>query len=372
MIYFRKRTDFTIYKYANETRFDIPVEAYADETGTITVAAGDAVISDADNWLVKDGRLYSIVSVQPGKTSTEITVGDPLRMFARTVAGLNIWTIWFDVALHGGGETEFLQSLFSDYVIAPDDTEYAMSYVSVDGDAGLPFAFFNDMESMAGDPSFSVANLVSSLTIDIYQYLRRIRAEEDVFLTLTMDGNDLKIYVSQRTFATKNLAPGDGNTFIEEHAYGSADTVGRGTVFVWLQGASDFYDWTFEYYLTEDGEITDTAPTPRVHGQWKSVIVELKVPGSTPVADLPDKAQEAADNAAASLFGDRVMGTHQIAFWSDTELALGDVVVMRVDGVRVCGSVSEVRSVSGNPRKRYTTGDLCTTLTQKLKRGDSK
>ena len=139
---------------------------------------------------------------------------------------------------------------------------------------------------------------------------------------------------------------GDGHTRLISSSM-SGDAVAKITV-VYPTGENT-YAHTY-WYLAADGSISNSAPANRADGKW--ALIEIGEDD-----DQREKVQELVDGNARS---------YKIEFWSDVDMAVGDTYRMRLNGAVFDGVVTAKFLSSADNRIRYSSGDLATTLTERV------
>lgn len=335
MIYLKTRRTFRTYKQIDEVSFDLCLDSYEDDGGSVVVPGPAADMDDVGAWLIHSGRVFLISSVVPGEERTTIKTAPPGAIFDRPV-------------VYPGASTTtaaFLAGVITSGWIAQTDPMYQVSALRIS--IGTSRAMIKPDEVIAAEEALEEGETLGVVLFDLAAYLRKLRSSFDVFLDFDFAGDDLTVQICEHTYAERNIVFADGASILDKEAYGGTDTVAKVTVL--CNGAAT------DFYLDEYGDIQTSVPTARVQGRWATVIA-------------PDEAEEdEIAEAAARAFGDGA-GAHKVEFWSDTELALGDAAVMRLRGRRVIGCISRIDRRSDDLRNHYTTGDLVTTITEMIRK----
>jgi hypothetical protein len=145
---------------------------------------------------------------------------------------------------------------------------------------------------------------------------------------------------------THTLVDGDGLTQLISNSV-SGDAVAKVTV-VYPTGENT-YAHTY-WYLAADGSISNSAPANRADGKW--ALIEIGEDD-----DQREKVQELVDGNARS---------YKVEFWSDVDMTVGDTYKMRLNGAVFEGIITAKFQSSADNRIRYSSGDLATTLTERV------
>ena len=107
------------------------------------------------------------------------------------------------------------------------------------------------------------------------------------------------------------------------------------------------------YYLSADGKVTTQEPVFRAEGKWEVLALDE-------TEDLEEKVQDIFSQNSNS---------HKIEWRSTKPYDLYDTVVLRLDGGLMSSYVSYIGISSAYARFYYKSGELATTLTERLKGG---
>ena len=105
------------------------------------------------------------------------------------------------------------------------------------------------------------------------------------------------------------------------------------------------------FYLSADGDVTREEPVFRAEGKWEVLALEE-------TEDLEEKVQDIFSQNSNS---------HKIEWRSTKPYELYDTVVLRLDGGLMASYVSYIGVSSADHRYYYKSGELATTLTERLK-----
>lgn len=333
MIYFKGRSDFVTYRKADVISYDICLDSYKDDASVVIAPWGAADMDDIGAWLIRKSRPYLISAVSPADDSVTIRIMPPQKVFDREIVYPG----------EGASTAAFLASVIQTEFINQSDPMYRVAALRVVQDTDR--AFIKPDEVLDAEAELAEGEAPGTVLFNLYDYVVKLRNCHDVFVDFSVSGDVLTATIREHVFRTYNVVFGDGHSVLDSQSFGDADTTAKVTVFRG-NAATDFY-------LKEDGAITTEPPSPRVPGAWATVLAD------------EDASEEDIEELAEDAFGDGC-GAHKVEFWSDVDLALGDVVTMRLDGKRVVGSVSRIDEASGNVRRHYATGDLATMLTEQI------
>ena len=327
MVYIKSLSEFRTRKMIQDISHKYPLGSYADDSGSVVVPERAADIGDAGSWLIALGKVFYISSVVPGDGKTTIKIEPPHKAFDRQV-----------VYPGGAGTTAaFLAGVLESEFRAQTDPAYRIGALRVVSATNRAFIKPDEV----GDDT------TETIIFYLYNYIVKLRNSYNIYLDFSFSQNVLTVTICEHEHGEHNIVFGDGKSILDSEAYGGSDTVAKVSV---LHGQN-----RTDFYLTEFGGIQNTVPAVRVPGSWK--IVKAK----------DDATEDELLEDAKRAFGDGA-GAHKVEFWSEREMALGDVVVMRLNGVRVVGCISAVSLESGNARWHYAVGDLDTTLTAKIRK----
>ena len=105
------------------------------------------------------------------------------------------------------------------------------------------------------------------------------------------------------------------------------------------------------WYLSEDGEASQTIPARRAAGEWKTIAV---------------KKPEEIEKKVLETFA-KNKANHKLEFWSTRDLAVHDDCTFLVYGEQLQSYISYKRKSSEDKRFYYKSGELATTATEKLR-----
>lgn len=210
------------------------------------------------------------------------------------------------------------------------DTVYAMPYMTAQTTS-------TTVSTVSPDTTNGIYNF--------YEYLAKMRRMYGIFLQFIPNGNDLNIYVGKKNSVIQKIDFGNTRYKLKNENY-SMNSVAKITVLCEEDNSTS--DW----YLMDDGQITSSPPeSGRATGRWDTIFV----------TNTEDILNTVTDTFA------RNSHSHSIEFMTDVQIPFFSNVQLRI-GNRVLSSyISSVRKQSGNDMWIYKSGELRTTLTEKLK-----
>lgn len=313
----KQMTDFRTYRPLSVSAYDVALASRASYKSSVTVRVGEASQLDSGAWLVLNGRLWVVETVNPGELKTVIRCLDGLTAFDRDV----FYTAPADGQTLGGFIAETLEREFK----AQSDSFFARPYLDI---------------TSADTTAFVAPETDDNGIFNVLDYLMMADEKHNVLTSLAISGNTLCVQIGHRQPVQRQVVFNDGHAELVRQAY-SKNAVAKVTTV--LDGEKT--DW----YLSATGEISNEPPAQLATGGW--VIQPV-------VSDAEEKVQEIFWKNAAS---------HIIEFWSDRAYELGDPVRFRINDGIFEGSISFVGLKSGDKRTYYKSGELKTTLVEHLR-----
>lgn len=314
LAYIKSIRDFAISAVVQVSSWDLPIAGYGD-TGSLTLLGAAAAGHEGD-WLIMGERIYLISQTDYNRGVTTVTVQMPHKAFDRGLHYIN-----------AAASTERLieLTLANEYKTAADDY-YAMPYLSIsrqtETDLVTPelsnglYKLSDYIEAVAASVACDMSCTDTALNVAIHA---RERKSHKIVLNTNL--HQLKTRACSRDMASKV-------SVIEPESGANAD-----------------------YYLTETGTVSPTAPSARVAGRWISVT---------------RSADEDAYAAAVKAFADN-QTSHKIEFYGRELLGLYDTVTMRPGDTVESYQITGIRRAATDDRYLYTCGDLPVTLTDRVR-----
>lgn len=314
--FIKRRKDFRTYAAAEVVSWDVPLASIADDVGTI-VLYGTAVTRGSEgDFLIMDGHIWLVEQVAPDQQQTTVTVGDVAGAFDRLLPFVE------------AGETigAFLAQQLTDHYKEVSDANYRMPYLRVTN--------LDNTEYLGPTVTDGLFNLRT--------YMRKVNRLRDVQVRFSIDRDYLNILIEPRQRPSHKIIFEDGTSQLISRSY-SRSSVAKVTAYQNGVGHT--------YYLTDVGDVTDTEPLRRAEGKWEVLALDE-------YADLEERVQD--------LFSQN-SNSHKIEWKSPKEYSLYDTVVLRLDGGLMSSYISYIGISSDDNRFYYKSGELATTLTERLK-----
>lgn len=333
-VFVKSFTTYRTIKQASTISCSLILDSLERESSTIAVAGAAIDRSDAGNWLIADGQVFRIADVKPETDRTTLTLEEPLQAFQRLL----------ELEIQPNDQTVggFIADQLQKHWAACDDPAYALPYLSV---------------SVSDTTAFVPPELDSSGCFSLPDYARLMRKAYRVTLRFADAGSSLACTAQAVPATSRQVSFEDGRSQLQSVAYsysglakvtalqdidtGEKDAAGNA---VYLRERSN-------WYLSEDGEISQLIPARRAPGEWGRVHVKGN-------EDVRAKVVEAfAKNKA----------NHKLEFWSLLDLNVQTDCTFLVYGQLLRSYISYKRKSSTDNRFFYKSGELATTATEKLK-----
>lgn len=312
-------SDFVTYRQMNVLTYDLALESRDEYKSSVTAPVDAASQTDRDAWFVFRGNIWLLSTVTPKNETTSLRLLDPINAFDRDV--------FYTAPADGTTMEAYIASLLETEFKAQADPFFAMPYLDI---------------SCTGETAFVAPEADDNGIFNVLDYLRQADETYGIRLQMKLSGKKLCVQIGHRASTARQVLFNDGHAQLVKQAY-SNGSIGKVTT---LQDGV-VTDW----YLSLDGQITNSAPAERAPGGW-----ELKVIGSDD--DAAEKAREIFDKNAAS---------HKIEFWSDQNYEMGDPVRFRINKSIFDGAITFVGIRSGEKRTYYKSGELAISLVDKLR-----
>lgn len=298
--------------------YEMPI--FSDDNATGQISFPGTLSTDyVGNWLEMGERLWIIKGIKPCDGMTNVTVADAFNAFYRN----HIYpTIYSTVG-------EFLAAIFTQNYKQQTDTEYAMPYLEITNTDETPII---------------IPSLISEKLFNACDYLHTV-SRRGVKIAIVPSGDLLYITIMTRGTEPLRLTFANGHNDLISQEY-SNTSVSKVTAVI--NGANSYF------YLQADGTISQTEPTPRIKGDWITIVT--------------DAGRVQQDVAAAFAQNSESL---KVEFYSDREIEHDCPVEMWLNSQWVRAIISSV-SISGKDnRYHYKAGSLATTVTDKLRRTSS-
>ena len=329
--YIKRSSDFKTVLMGTAESWSLPVASADGDTGQLALAEY-APAEHTGNWVYVLGQIYRIAQATPSNNQFTATLADPATAFDRQA-------IWPDAPETTYGA--FIKAALERDYLNCADAAYKVPYLQITN---------TDTTALA------VPELDDTKLYKLSDIITTARAA-GVRIRFGIDGDKLAVDISTGTGTEHNILFTDGRAQLETESY-SADTTAKVTVLQAQKKAEDANkDAPTEYvahtfYLSADGEITETAPTDRAEGKW---------------AYITCKADETPADKAAEVFAANA-NSYKIEFYSSRRYALYDRVRLRLHGAVFATRITGITLKSGDDRYLYRCGELATTIQQKVKK----
>lgn len=315
--YLKRMSTFATYQQVEVVAWDAALASIYDDVSQFTVLGKEVEFSSAGDWFICGDFLGVVAEVSPEAGQTSLKCYEAATAFKRPIVPAAAGTYvepWLKTAI----ETNFK---------AATDTAYAMPYLTVTVDSSTAF--------VGPDTEDGLFNIKS--------YLAKVRRVKSVFVEYEIGRASLGVSIKAKAIPTRNIFFSDGRHEIVGQSY-SDSSVAKITAY--QSGAGT------DYYLMADGSITTTPGTAtRAAGAWKTLVVD----------DGSDVLVSVTDAFAANSH------SHKIEFRSAEKYNFYDNVAINKDGRVVNSYISSIRIDGGDARYLYKSGELKTTLSDKLK-----
>lgn len=333
-VFVKSFASYRTIKKATALNHSLVLDSLEHETSTITVKGSAIDRSDAGNWLIVEGQVFRIADVKPQEKQTALTLESPLDAFQRP---LELEAQASDQTVGG-----FIAAQLQTHWVACDDPVYAVPYMVV---------------SYSGTTPFVAPETDSSGSFSLPDYARLMRKIYRTTVRFSDSLNRLRCTIETAPAAARQISFQDGHSQLQSVAY-SFSGLSKITVLHDIDtgekdanGQAIYIRERSNWYLSEDGQITQLIPARRASGEWGQVYVK----GS---ADIRAKVEEAfAKNKA----------NHKLEFWSDRDLTVMADCTFLVYGQLLRSYISYKRKSSTDGRYYYKSGELKTTAAEKLK-----
>ncbi len=329
--YIKRSSDFRTVLMGTAESWSLPVASADGDTGQLALAEY-APAEHTGNWVYVLGQIYRIAQATPSNNQFTATLADPATAFDRQA-------IWPDSPETTYGA--FIKAALERDYLNCADAAYKVPYLQITN---------TDTTALA------VPELDDTKLYKLSDIITTARAA-GVRVEFGVSGDKLAVNIATGTGTEHNILFTDGRAQLETESY-SADTTAKVTVMQAQEKAEDANkDAPTEYvahtfYLSANGEITETAPTDRAKGKW---------------AYITCKADETPADKAAEVFVKNV-DSYKIEFYADRRYELYDRVRLRLHGTVFETRITGITLKSGDDRYLYRCGELATTIQQKVRR----
>lgn len=334
VVFVKSLATYRTIKQATVISSDLVMDSLTYEASTIKVSGMGITRSDAGSWLVVDGTVFRISDVRPAGGNTTLTLESPLDAFQRPLE-LETQPVTQTV---GGFVSALLQSQWA----ACDDPVYAMPYLVVSNLDTTPFVPPETDESA----SFTLPD-----------YVRLMRKTYRTTVQFSDEQGCLACTVFAAPAAKRQISFEDGRSKLTSVTYsvsGLAKLTAIQDIDTGEKDASGNPIYVRErstWYLSEGGEISQLIPARRAPGEWGQVYLKGSDDVRTKVAEKFAKNKT----------------DHKLEFWSTIDLPVQADCTFMVHDQLLHSHISYKRKSNDESRYFYKSGELATTVTEKLK-----
>lgn len=325
--------------------YDLCLDSVEPAGSSVTLVGQGIPRSFAGSWLVIDRNLFSIDQITPQDGRTVLQLLAPGDFFDRKLL--------YTAPAAGATCGDFIAQVLQENWIDQADGVYAMPYMNVSTLDNVPFI----------EPTLDDYGLFS-----LSDYIRLVRRLRGVLTTFQVQQDTMVVRILDTPTTTHSVVFNDGHSQLETAAYSKSgaakittihpvaiitgyDDRGRPLYELDQNGEIVYDTQTQDWYLSISGAVTPTVPGARASGEWLTLTVRTK--------DDPElKAQEQFAKNAES---------HKLEFWSDRNLDVLDACAFRVYDEVLSSYISYKGRRSTDGRWFYRSGELATSMTEKLK-----
>ena len=314
--FIKRRKDFRTYAAAEVVSWDVPLASIADDVGTIVLYGTTVTRGSEGDFLIMDGHIWLVEQVAPDQQQTTVTVGDVAGAFDRLLPFVE------------EGETigGFLAQQLTDHYKEVSDISYSMPYLQITN--------LDNTEYLGPTVTDGLFNLRT--------YMRKVNRLRDVQVKFSIDQDKLNILIEPRQRPTHKIIFEDGTSQLLSRSY-SRLSIAKVTAY--QKGVG------YTYYLSADGDVSDVEPERRAEGKWEVLALE---------------EHEVLEERVQDIFSQN-SNSHKIEWRGTKQYELYDTVILRLDGGLMSSYVSYIGTSSNDNRFYYKSGELATTLTERLK-----
>ena len=314
--FIKRRKDFKTIASAEVVNYDVPIASISDDVGTILLYDTTVTRGNEGDFLIMDGHIWLIEQVAPTDMQTTVTVADVAAAFDRLLPFVE----------EGDSIGSFLERQLVDHYRNISDLDYR-----------LPFLEITNLDNTEyHGPTVTVG------LFNLRTYMRKVNRLRDVQVLFFVSRDKLNILIHPRQRPSHNIIFEDGTSQLISRSY-SRSSIAKVTAYQFGIGHT--------YYLSSDGKVTQEEPVFRAEGKWEVLALEE-------TEDLEEKVLDIFSQNSNS---------HKIEWRSTKPYELYDTVVLRLDGGLMSSYVSYIGISSGDARYYYKSGELATTLTERLK-----
>lgn len=331
-IYFRSFKSYLTTLQTRAVTYSLTLDALASEKSTATLLGDGLTAANVRDWVIAFGQLFSLSAVKAQGQQLSITMVDPLDAFDRK---LEIPDAPADTV--GGFIAQLLQSWVDE-----TDPEFAVPYLQI---------------SNADTTPLVLPDVDSNGLFQLPAYVRLMRQTYGIAVRFIPAYNGIRCEISTADPPFRQVSFNDGRSELRTASFSSTATSKLTAIQDMDTGLKDENGNPIKvrerstWYLSEEGEVSQTVPTHRAAGSWGVVVIPAN-------ADL---AAKVAEEFAKGRTG------HKLEFYSTMDIPVGAQVRCYCAGGYVLSRISSKVIAAGDNRYHYKGGELATTVTDKLK-----
>lgn len=314
--YVKRKKDFKTVVLAEAVSWEVPLASIEDDVGNIVLYGNKVTRGHEGDFLVMNGHIWVIDQVTPADEQTTVTVVDVRSAFDRKLPYIT----------EGTTIGSWLAQQMENHYKAVPDTVYAMPYLQI----------------VNTDVTDYLPPNVEDGLYNLKTYMRKVNRLRDVQVTFAVEQDSLMVRIAHRTRPTHNIVFDDGTSQLVSRSY-SRSSIAKVTAYRSNIGT--------DYYLSRSGSVSKTAPAERAEGAWEVLAL-------TEGEDMDERVQDVFSQNSNS---------HKIEWMSSRVFDLYDTAYIRLDGGLMSSYISYIGISSGDDRFHYKSGELATTLTERLK-----
>ena len=314
--FIKRRKDFKTYASAEVVSWDAPLASIEDDVGNIILYGTTVTRGSEGDFLIMDRHIWLIEQVAPDQQQTTVTVCDVACAFDRLLPFVE----------EGQRIGSFITQQLKEHYKEVSDSAYRMPYLKITN--------LDNTEYLGPTVTNGLFNLKT--------YIRKVNRLRDVQVKFSVDQNNLNVLIEPRQRPYHNIIFEDGTSQLISRSY-SRSSIAKVTAY--QQGVG------YTYYLDAEGTVRHTEPARRAEGKWEVLALE---------------EYEVVEDRVQDIFSQN-SNSHKIEWRSDKQYELYDTVVLRLDGGLMTSYVSYIGISSSDNRFYYKSGELATTLTERLK-----
>lgn len=330
--YIKSYSAFRTLLQRNALDYSLCLDSLTGEKSSVTVVGDDLPGTLAGQWLVLNSTPMWISTVTPGKGKTTFTAYPVDEIFNRQI-------------LYDGSVAntigDFIADQITEHWIDQPDGAFATPYITV---------------TSTDNTAFVAPKIDDNGIYNLLSYINYARQTHNIRIRSEIEHDTLMLTVEKATSVTHALVIDDGHTQLAGSSF-STDIVSKITVIqpvdtgeVDLDGEKIFENTSTDWYLSKDGTASTTIPQNRADGAWITIVISE--------SDIQSEAvqTEFAKNGES----------HKVELYTDARMEVNDRFKVRLNGQVFEGGVIGKYKKSNDSRVLYKSGDLITTLQERV------